>query len=321
MFITKTLNKIFPCSNRVQAYKDSFELSSDLVLFFDNNLSLKWENNAFSEFKKEHNIKKLNSFIADEVLTLHFQAKICRLKIKNTFALICDNTEHRQSLYNIMYRDPITKIGNLALSIKTVNDFCAEIDNNPQRKMLIMGIDFEGFERIDFVYGYEFGDKVLTDFAQQLRNFKEGNIVCRTSGNYILLFHQFEDDNFDMDSYAKKVIKIFDKPIKVNDKNKVSISTKIGVAVLPENGKNRNEAINSLKLAQQKAYEYYERVSLVFYEKSFGKKNDHMLEIARKLVKKYVVLKLFYVGKTLNLVLFHLLNLSPLLKIQEKLCK
>ncbi len=299
MFINKALTKIFPSSYRMQAYKDTFELSSDLVLFFDSKLFLTWENGAFSLFKKEHNIKKLNSFIPYETLKkaveninelyeftfdyglLHFQAKLSRLKVKDTFALVCNHTDHRESLYNIMYRDPITKIGNLALSIKIVNDFCSQIDENPQAKMLVMGIDFEGFERIDFIYGYEFGDRILTNFAQQLQNFKEGNVVCRTSGNYILLFHQFKDDNFDMDSYTKQVIEIFNKPIKVDDKNSVSISTRIGVALLPENGKNRNEAINSLKLAQQKAYEYYDKVSLVFYEKSFGNQNDHILNIGR----------------------------------------
>lgn len=320
MSIIKALTKLSPYHKQLQVYKETFELTSDLVLFFDSDLSLMWENNAFSKFKKEHNIKELNKFVADNVLKnafnsidnndlyeftfnfglLHFQAKLSRLKkIKDTFVLICDNTEHRQSLYNIMYRDPITKIGNLALSIKTVNDFCAEIDNNPQAKMLMMGIDFEGFERIDFVYGYDFGDKVLTNFAKQLQDFKAGNVACRTSGNYILLFHKFENDDFDISDYAKQVIEIFDKPIKVDDKNKVSISTKIGVAVLPENGKNRNEAINSIKLAQKKAYEYYDRVSLVFYEKSFGKKNDHMLEIARKL--EYAIsnnhLELYYQPK------------------------
>ncbi len=304
MSIIKTLTNIFPSNNKIQTYQDTFELSSDLVLFFDRNLSLIWGNSAFNKFKKEHNIIELSSFIPDELLKktfdninnpddlheftfnfglLHFHAKFSRLKVKDTFALVCDNINHRQSLYNIMYRDPITKIGNLALSIKTVNDFSAEIKENPNAKMLMMGIDFEGFERIDFVYGYEFGDKVLTNFAQQLQDFKEGNIVCRTSGNYILLFHKFEDDNFDIDGFSKQVIDIFDKQIKINDKDSVSISTKIGGAILPKDGKNRNEAINSVKLAQKKAKEYYDRVSLVFYEESFGNRNDYILKIGRKL--------------------------------------
>ncbi len=282
--------------------KESFELSSDLVLFLDDSSSVTWHNSAFSAFKKDHNIKGLTNFVPHKLLQealdshkelyefsfdfglLHFRAKLSRLKHVGTCILICDNTQHRQSLYNLMYKDPITKIGNLALSIKTVNDFFSQLEDNPKSQMLIMGIDFEGFERIDFVYGYEFGDKVLTNFAKQLQDFKTGNVVCRTSGNYILLMHKYEeDDGFDLDEFKQQVIDIFDKPVVIDEKNSVSISTKIGAVILPKDGKNRNQAINSIKLAQQESKKYYDTVSLVFYQPSFGHANDHILNIGKKL--------------------------------------
>ncbi len=276
-----------------------FELISDLVLFLDSSLSVTWCNSAFCHFKDKHNITDVTDFIPQSLLnkaidntddsyefefqSLHFQVTCYQLQNTDTFVVICDNTDDRQQLYELIYTDPVSKVGNLALSIKTINDFFVELADNPQAQMLIMGIDFDGFERIDFVYGDNFSDSIVIEFARQLQAFQEGNIVCRTSGDDVLLMHRFEGDELDIEHFKQQVIDIFSNPFVTEDNNRIAINTNIGGAILPKDGKNRDQAINSVQLAHQEAKKYYDTVSLVFYQPSFGHANDHLLNISNKL--------------------------------------
>ncbi len=114
----------------MELYKHAFDLSSDLVLFLDKDLSILWTNNAFSTFKKVHGINALNEFIDCNVLTsaianhaildeddrggvltfdfafknLYFHAKFSCFE-PDRFVLICHSTQHhhQQTIYDLTY--------------------------------------------------------------------------------------------------------------------------------------------------------------------------------------------------------------------------
>ncbi len=284
--------------------KQSFELSSDLVLFLDDSLSITWHNSEFTSFQEQHHIKELTSFVPYNLLQkavdsqqevhefdfdfhlLQFHAKFSPIKGSDHYVLICDNAklqQLKQSLYELMYTDPITGGGNLFRNEIIVNEFYQQRLKNPRLKMLLMAIDFEDFEKIDFFHSHETGHNVLKNFSEQLVSLENNSTVCRTSGNCLLATCIFEEDNFDIDNYTKRVIDIFNKPITIDDDTSVFVSTIIGVVVLPDDGKDRHEAIKNVTLAQQESKKYYDKVSLVFYQHSLGHANDHMFNIEQKL--------------------------------------
>ncbi len=300
----------------MQQYKQAFELSSDLVLFLDKGLSILWTNNAFSTFKKEYYINKLNDFIDCNILKkalkkqdkitefdfsfkkLNFHAKLSSLK-NDTLVLICHSTQHYKTIYELTYIDPLTGAGNRNLSIQTIKSFFEQSKLNPKLKMLVMGIDFRNFDRIDYFYGYEFGDRILKDFAYKLQNTITGNQVFRISGNELLVMYAFEEDNFDIDAYMQKITDIFSKPVKIDKKNKVRLLTNVGVIVLPKDAKNNNEVLKNVNLAYDQSKKLYEKVSIAFYEESLGHATDEDLAIEQKLENaiKNNQLELFYQPK------------------------
>ncbi len=305
----------------MQLYQQAFELSSDLVLFLDKDLSILWTNKAFISFKKEHNINELSEFIdcnvlknaisnnaiinRDEVSTfdftfkyLSFHSKISCLE-SGTFVLVCHSTQHKETIHHLTYTDQLTQVGNRAFSLKVMKDFYDEYAVNPKLKMLFFGISFRNFDRVDYFYGYEVGDRILKEFAHQLQNFTAGNQVFRSSGSQLLLMHIYENDDFDIDGFIQQVVDIFQKPFEIDDNNQMQILTNIGVVVLPKDAKNPTDAFTCVSLANDKAEKLYEKVSVVFYKEDFGHENAEDFEIEKKLDEaiKNNHLELFYQPK------------------------
>ncbi len=287
----------------MQAYKKAFELSSDLVLFLDKNLSILWTNKAFGKFKKEHKLNKLNDFIPYQSLQnainhhnqddeyefdfafkeLYFHAVFSALE--KTFVLVCHSTKHKKTIYHLTYTDSLTQVGNRTFSIKTINEFYEKLVFNPQLKMLVLGIDFRNFDRIDYFYGYKVGDSILKNFAQTLQNLQKNNMVFRISGNELLLMHTFDDDNFNLDEFMQQITDVFNKPIRIDEKNSMHILTNIGAVILPKDAKNKNDVLKNVNLAYEESTKLYEKVSVVFYQEDFGHKTAKDLKIEQKLEK------------------------------------
>ncbi len=289
----------------MQQYKQAFELSSDLVLFLDKDLSILWTNNAFINFKKEHHIKELFEFIDSDVLKnaiassaiinredvltfdfsfkyLHFHTKFSCLE-SGTFVLVCHSTQHKETIHKLTYTDQLTQVGNRALSRKVLNDFYKKSKLNPKLKMIFLGINFRNFDRVDYFYGYKVGDRILKDFAQALQNITTNNKVFRSSGSQLLLMHTYENDDFDINGFVEQVIDIFIKPIEIDNNNQMQIFTNIGIVVLPKDAKNTTDAFTCVSLANDKAEKLYEKVSVVFYQESFGHESAEDFAIEKKL--------------------------------------
>ncbi len=320
MSIINSLSRLFSTNNPIQHYKDAFEYSSDLVLFLNRQFSVIWFNKAFDSFCKEYSINNINDLIADRTLkdafacdkypyyfnftigSLNFQCQFFSLSADtsgNTFVMVCSIINCKKTIDNLTYIDPITGIGNVTLSAKTVNDFFTQRQLSACSKMLIVGIELSDFDKIDYFYGHTTGDNILTSVAQALQNFYLGNIICRPSGSNLMLMHRFEDDDFDVSDYVDQVVDILKNPIYIDDNNSVSLIANVGVITLPQDAHNRDDAMKNLKLAYQKARKGKDKVSVVFYNQSLSEETTRKLIIEKKLkdVIKNNHLKLVYQPK------------------------
>ncbi len=289
----------------MQIYKKAFNLSSDLVLFFDKTLSILWMNKAFKAFKKEHDIDELADFVPYNLLRnafdaflnshdtyecefsfrhLYFDVKFSTTEMDDDqFMLVCHSTQHKKTIYELTYVDPITKVGNRTFALKELDEFYEQSALNPDLKMLMLCIGFRNFDRIDYFYSHDVGDRILRHFAQDLQSFKAGNKVFRTSGHGLLLFYKFEEDAFDIDAYVQQVVTIFNKPIQIDEENAIQVLTSIGVVVLPKDAKSTAEALINVNLTNDQSKKLYEKVAVQFYQESFSNKNLTNLTIERRL--------------------------------------
>ncbi len=272
--------------------------STNLVLIFDKNFSLSWTNKAYIEFKKQNNIQNLDEFIQIDIIKSDLQNsdeyefehcfnkmyfKVKAVRINTDFALIFNHATDNETLYALKYIDSVTQAGNRTLHVKKIEDFYKQRLSKPSLNMLMFGIDFEHFEKIDYFHSYDIGNTVLTNFVKTLKDLSAEDMVFRISGTQLILMYMYDKNDFDTDAYIKKVVDTFAKPIYIDEENSVQLMTNIGAVVLPKDGKDYQEALTNLTLAYQYSEKRHEKVSISFYKEQFGKDIMKDLQIESKL--------------------------------------
>ena len=137
------------------------------------------------------------------------------------------------------------------------------------KKYAIVMIDLDKFKKINDSFGHQFGDKVLVETANVIRNGLEPqDIIARYGGEEIILYI---DCGYDKCDYVYKKIEEIRKSIEKNiiTKNGVSksITASFGIGFYPEDGddlekvinvadielyKSKNEGRNKVNISQKK---------------------------------------------------------------------
>ncbi len=305
---------------RDDMFKKTLDFVDDLVLIYDKNLSLLWANKAFYAFKKTHNIQNLDDFFQidkikhnlenkDNSYDFNYSFDEVDFDVKSSYIdedkkdehilVVFSKTVHEKTIYKLTYTDSLTLAGNRELNVKKIYEFYEKRKSNPKLKMLAFGINFRHFEKIDYFYGFDIGDKILRDIAKSLQALSVDDMVFRISGTQLVMMYEYEDDDFDINAYTKKVIDVFKTPICIDETNTIQLFTNIGVVVLPKDGNSKQDVLKNLMLAYEESKKHYEKVSLVFYKDSFSHKAIKDLDIEKKLEEAihHNHLELFYQPK------------------------
>ncbi len=272
-------------------YKDILNLSSDLVLIFDNNKSLVWTNKTFYDFQKKHNIKDIDDFFdirkfqhkaefKHSFQSINFDVKFSHKNDKHIFTF-SENLQDK--MYKLKYTDPITKCGNRELNMKNIDEFFEKRASNPKLKMVLCAIVFKKFENIDYFYGFEEGDRVLRYIANALQSLEKNNLICRISEEKFSLMHTYEEDDFDVNAYVAKISKLLHQPIEIDENNSVKLFANIGVVVLPKQGVNKKEVLKHVAIAHKQSLKKYENISISFYKEDLVNDVNENLQIEKRL--------------------------------------
>jgi len=162
-----------------------------------------------------------------------------------------------------LYKDQLTHLPNRNALIKDVK--------NTDLTLLAL-IDIDKFSELNDLYGEEYGDKILINFSQQLRNtFQDSYKIYRVgSDRFVVLCNS--DENVDSKTTFKNLVhtfsaKIDQKGIDVDNSN-LDITITIGIAQTQD-----NHAFEYAQRAMQKARKRYLQI-LEYDESLFEQKKD-----------------------------------------------
>ncbi len=171
-----------------------------------------------------------------------------------------------KKIKRLAYFDSLTELPNRNAFMDKLKQEVARAKRNTE-KIGVLYIDLDDFKVVNDAYGHEIGDLLLNKVARRLqKSSRVSDTVARLGGDEfaILLTHlnTYEDSSnigqriladisFPVD-FSNMIIEELAKPYAIQN-NSVTVSSSIGIALYPENGKDATELLNSADTAMYAA--------------------------------------------------------------------
>lgn len=150
----------------------------------------------------------------------------------------------------------------------------------PDRPLAVLFIDIDGFKEINTTWGHLSGDFVLRHLAHRISDLADGpdSVVARISGDQFVMMRAL--DVGDVDELAAAIQTLVSEPISVSDRD-IQLSSSIGIALRPEDGRNLDTLINNADLAVRLAKETPGN-SIEHFDPVMAARGAHAQQVARE---------------------------------------
>jgi len=167
---------------------------------------------------------------------------------------ITDRIAETERLNNMAHYDQLTQIPNRYLLLDRITHLIEQAERNSSEFALLY-IDLDKFKEINDSKGHAFGDSILKEVANCLKqSIRNSDTVARIGGDeFVVLLEEITDKN-DISMIAKVLIDELHKPFTINQQD-YAISGSIGIAIYPADGNNTDELLASADRAMYKAKE------------------------------------------------------------------
>jgi diguanylate cyclase (GGDEF)-like protein len=146
----------------------------------------------------------------------------------------------------------------------------------------ILFFDLDGFKLINDSLGHDFGDILLQSVSRRLEGcVREQDTVARWGGDEFVILLTSLSQEGDIIPIVSKCLEAVEKPF-IIDKHTVSITSSVGITILPKDGvtvaallKNADSAMYEAKASGRNNYK--------FYSSSMNRNTEHKLELINDL--------------------------------------
>lgn len=183
--------------------------------------------------------------------TMHFILTSLPILIEGRFdgaySIAKDVTEskrNQEKIRHLAYHDELTGLFNRKYMLEYVGGLTSDISASPFH---LFFIDFDRFKKINDLFGFDFGNKVIRRAAAKLENvLPEGTLLARsTADEFIALL----PSGFDPVYAAQQVSDEFSLPFRVGQQT-VALTASMGIARFPEDGADEETLFKHADLAR-----------------------------------------------------------------------
>ncbi len=160
----------------------------------------------------------------------------------------------------------------LSLPKQFEHDVDSFIKDNPNSKNLMIHIDIDDMSMCNNIFGYEYGNSLIKEFASKLRNIKsKDKLVCKAASDKFCLFVKNVTNHAEMVMFIEKLHNLLRKPYHTATESGVFTAT-MGISRYPNDGNNYKKLVI--------AAEYAAKASKVNGKNAYAFYNNGMKQLA-----------------------------------------
>jgi len=190
----------------------------------------------------------VNNALAEEIdVRADLEHQLSRSKT----ALSASRAQEKQSRHEALH-DGVTGLSNLTLFKDRLENALSQAQRHDWR-LAVMFIDLDAFKSINDRYGHDVGDRVLQLVARRLEALvRGGDTVSRRGGDEFLFLMLEAKDEANAVNFASMLIERIGEACEV-DGSSLTVSSSIGIALYPEDGRTAQELLKHADLAMYAA--------------------------------------------------------------------
>ena len=202
-------------------------------------------------------LETVNEALSEELDTrVDLEHQLARSKT----ALSESRAQEKKSRHDALH-DSVTGLTNLTLFKDRLDNALSQAQRHDWR-LAVMFIDLDAFKSINDRYGHDVGDRVLQLVARRLEALvRAGDTVSRRGGDEFLFLMLEAKDEANTVNFAGMLIERIGEACEV-DGASLTVSSSIGIAMYPEDGRTAQELLKRADLAMYAAKQQKKGVML-----------------------------------------------------------
>lgn len=172
--------------------------------------------------------------------------------------------------------DSLTGLPNRVLLLDRIRQSMAKADRH-HKTFGVFYMDLDRFKLINDSLSHEAGDEILRAVGERLEKvLRAEDTLARLGGDEFIIIVNDLNNNTDLINISKKVLSVLDAPFELYNHQFV-ITTSLGIAIYPKDGRNIEELIRNADTAMYRAKELGAN-QFQFYTEDLNKRNMERLE-------------------------------------------
>ncbi len=162
--------------------------------------------------------------------------------------------ERTLQLRHLAEHDPLTNLPNRRQLFHRLNDLLRGASRDG-RHVAVLFLDLDNFKTVNDTLGHDFGDRVLTEIGQRLREIVgDSGFIARLGGDEFTLVFGHSGDPREVERRAAQLVEGFQRPL-VIDRREVAVGVSCGVAMYPAHGRDATSLLRAADVALYRAKE------------------------------------------------------------------
>jgi diguanylate cyclase (GGDEF)-like protein len=284
-----TFKKLFNIKNDASALKKLDKLyklqTSETAKFWQIMITVE----AGHQWQGEDKILLPNGDSRNIMVHIHAVASVHdKNKVKHFLVIISDITEQKAAeakLLTLANYDSLTGLPNRTLLLDRIGRGIEHARRN-SNNMALFFIDLDKFKQVNDSLGHNAGDELLTIVAKRLTNkLRQEDTVARLGGDEFVIMIDEVTSAEDISMLVTEISNVIDQPINLSSQT-VSVSSSIGIAMFPGDGRTSEELLKNADIAMYHAKEQG-RSNFQFFTQKMDELVKGRLELENQLKKAH----------------------------------